>query len=107
MSYETTTAVADASATRIGTVRTQTSRISQAVTLVAVIVPPGVVHGFSFSRETDGQVFTFAPRAMIEGDVPATGQALRDLFAAPHVLAFEPGSAAMRRITRSVARSAL
>ena len=40
MSYETTTAVADASATRIGTVRTQTSRISQAVTLVAVIVPP-------------------------------------------------------------------
>ncbi|WP_022723514.1 helix-turn-helix domain-containing protein [Rhodopseudomonas sp. B29] len=65
---------------------------------VAVIVPPGVVHGFSFSRDTDGQVFTFAPHAMIEGDVPATGQALHDLFGRARVLRFEPGSAAMRRI---------
>ncbi|KIZ33386.1 MULTISPECIES: helix-turn-helix domain-containing protein [Rhodopseudomonas] len=65
---------------------------------VAVIVPPGVVHGFRFSCDTEGQVFTFNPHAMIEGDVPATGQALRDLFAAPRVLQFQPGSAAMRRI---------
>lgn len=65
---------------------------------VAVIVPPGVVHGFSFSRDTDGQVFTFAPHAMIEGDVPATGQALHDLFGSARVLRFEPGSAAVRRI---------
>jgi len=65
---------------------------------VAVIVPPGVVHGFRFSRDTEGHVFTFNPHAMIEGDVPATGQALRDLFAAARILPFEPDSAVMRRI---------
>ncbi|NVN85225.1 MAG: helix-turn-helix domain-containing protein [Rhodopseudomonas sp.] len=65
---------------------------------VAVIVPPGVVHGFRFSRDTEGHVFTFNPRAMIEGDVPATGQALRDLFAAPRILPFEPDAAATGRI---------
>jgi len=35
---------------------------------------------------------------MIEGDVPATGQALRDLFAGPRVVHFESGGAAGRRI---------
>lgn len=65
---------------------------------VAVIVPPGVVHEFRFSRDTDGQVFTFDPHAMIEGEVPATGQALRDLFAAPRILRFAPDGAATRRI---------
>lgn len=65
---------------------------------VAVVIPPGVVHAFRFSRETDGHVFTFNPRAMIEGDVPATGEALRHLFATPRILDFEPGAAATRRI---------
>lgn len=73
---------------------------------VAVIVPPGVVHGFRFSPHTEGQVFTFNPHAMIEGDVPATGQALRDLFAAARILAFEPNDAAMMRIDRLFAELA-
>ena len=56
---------------------------------VAVIIPPGVVHAFRFSRETDGFVLTFNPRAVVEGDVPATGEALRDLFATPQILHLE------------------
>lgn len=73
---------------------------------VAVIVPPGVVHGFRFSPHTEGQVFTFNPHAMIEGDVPATGQALRDLFAAARILEFEPDAAATMRIDRLFAELA-
>ncbi|MGP8122727.1 MAG: helix-turn-helix domain-containing protein [Xanthobacteraceae bacterium] len=65
---------------------------------VAVVIPPGVVHAFRMSRDTDGQVLTFNPRAVIEGDVPATGEALRDLFAAPRLLHFEPGAAATLRM---------
>ena len=65
---------------------------------VAIVIPPGVVHAFRFSSDTDGQVLTFNPRAVIEGEVPATGEALRALFAMPHVLHFESGGAATRRI---------
>jgi AraC family transcriptional regulator, transcriptional activator of pobA len=50
---------------------------------VAIVVPPGVVHAFRFTAETDGRVLTFNPRAVVEGDVPATGEALRALFARP------------------------
>ena len=65
---------------------------------VAIVIPSGVVHAFRFSPDTDGRVLTFNPGAMVEGDVPATGQALRDLFAGPRVLHFESGGAASRRI---------
>ncbi|MDR3468037.1 MAG: helix-turn-helix domain-containing protein [Xanthobacteraceae bacterium] len=65
---------------------------------LAVVIPPGVVHAFRFSRDTDGEVLTFNPRAVIEGDVPATGEALRDLFAAPRLVTFEPGATATRRM---------
>ena len=65
---------------------------------VAIVIPPGVVHAFRFSRDTDGQVLTFNPGAVIEGDLPATGQALRELFAGPSVLHFETAAATTRRI---------
>ena len=65
---------------------------------VAVVIPPGVVHGFRFSRDTDGYVFTFNPSAVVEGDLPATGEALGHLFARPRVLAFDPMAEATRRI---------
>jgi AraC family transcriptional activator of pobA len=65
---------------------------------VAIVIPPGVVHAFRFARDTDGKVFTFNPRAVVEGDVPATGEALHDLFAAPRVLHFEEAAAATQRI---------
>jgi AraC family transcriptional activator of pobA len=56
---------------------------------VVVVIPPGVVHEFRFSNQTDGYVLTFDPAAMIEGDVPATGEALDTLFTAPRILGFE------------------
>lgn len=65
---------------------------------VAVVIPPGVVHGFRFSADTDGQVLTFNPAAMIEGDAPGTGDALRALFAAARVLPFAAGSEPAGRI---------
>jgi AraC family transcriptional activator of pobA len=67
---------------------------------VAIVVPPGVVHAFRFSSDTEGQVLTFNPSAVIEGDLPATGQALRELFAGPRVLHFESSAAATRRIAK-------
>ena len=65
---------------------------------VAVVIPPGAVHAFRFSKDTRGSVLTFNPRAVVEGDVPATGEALRTLFAAPRMLPFEPAATAARRI---------
>jgi AraC family transcriptional activator of pobA len=65
---------------------------------VAIVIPPGVVHAFRFTRDTDGAVLTFNPRAVIEGDVPATGEVLRDLFAVPRVLPFESGAVASHRV---------
>jgi AraC family transcriptional activator of pobA len=65
---------------------------------VAVVIPPGVAHAFRFTPETDGQVLTFCPRAVVEGDLPATGEALRELFALPRVLHFDADAAACRRI---------
>lgn len=65
---------------------------------VAVIIPPGVVHRFRFTADTGGQVLTFNPAAVIEGDVPATGDALRNLFAAPRILRFDPDSEQASRI---------
>jgi AraC family transcriptional activator of pobA len=65
---------------------------------MAIVIPPRVVHAFRFSADTDGQVLTFNPGAVIEGDLPATGQALRELFAGPRLLNFESSAAVARRI---------
>jgi AraC family transcriptional activator of pobA len=65
---------------------------------VAIVVPPNTVHAFRFSRETDGHVLTFNPRAIIEGEGPAAGESLRTLFAAPRVLHFDPGTRASRGV---------
>jgi AraC family transcriptional activator of pobA len=65
---------------------------------VAIVIPPGVVHAFRFSRDTDGSVLTFDPQGVVEGEVPATGQALRSLFATPRMVRFESDAAATRRV---------
>ena len=70
---------------------------------LVVVIPPGAVHAFRFSRDTDGQVLTFNPRAVIEGDVPATAEALRAVFVAPRTLQFEPGAASTQRIATLMA----
>lgn len=55
----------------------------------AIVIPPGVVHAFRFAPDTDGFVLTMSPRSLVEGDLPAAGEALHTLFAAPRVLALD------------------
>ncbi len=52
----------------------------------AIVVPPGVVHGFRFSPGTDGRVLTFSARLLVEGEFLSVGQAFRALFTSPGVL---------------------
>ena len=53
---------------------------------VAVVLPPGVVHGFRFSPMTDGLVLTLSPRLLVEGDFQSVGEAFGRVFATPRVL---------------------
>jgi len=64
---------------------------------LAVVIPPGVVHEFRFSEQTDGHVLTFDPAAMIEGDLPAMGEVVGKLFAAARILSFEGAAAEAQR----------
>jgi AraC family transcriptional activator of pobA len=66
---------------------------------VAIVVPSGTVHAFSFSPETAGHVLTIDPRVVVEGDVPPTGDALRALFRTPCVLHFESCFEPTERLT--------
>ena len=52
----------------------------------AIVVPPGVVHGFHFAPGTDGLVLTLSARLLMEGEFQAIGEAFRSLFAQPGVL---------------------
>lgn len=64
----------------------------------AIVVPPGVVHGFRFAQGTDGLVLTFSARFLIEGEFQAVGEACRALFAAPRVMQFEPAQVLSTRL---------
>lgn len=55
----------------------------------AIVVPPGVVHGFRFAPATDGLVLTLSARFLEAGEFQAVGEAFRNLFAAPGLLPFE------------------
>lgn len=55
----------------------------------AIVIPPGVVHGFRFAPDTDGLVLTLSARFLVEGDFQSVGEAFRALFAAPGVVTFE------------------
>lgn len=54
----------------------------------AIVVPPGVVHGFRFAPDTDGLVLTLSARFLVEGEFQSVGEAFRALFSAPGVLRF-------------------
>lgn len=56
---------------------------------VAVIIPPGTVHGFRFAPETQGRVLTLGGHFLVEGELETVGKALRELFAGPRVLRFD------------------
>nr|BAD80997.1 transcliptional regulator AraC family [uncultured bacterium] len=53
---------------------------------VALVVPPGVVHGFRFAPNTDGAVLTLSARFLLEGEFQAVGEAFRALFLLPSVV---------------------
>jgi len=52
----------------------------------AIVIPPGVVHAFRFTADSDGYVLTMSAHAIVEGDARAAGDALDQLFAEPRVL---------------------
>jgi AraC family transcriptional activator of pobA len=54
----------------------------------AILVPPGVVHGFRFRPETDGLVLTLSARFAMEGEPGSAGEAFGALFAEPGALRF-------------------
>lgn len=56
----------------------------------AIVVPPGVVHGFRFAPDTDGLVLTLSARFLVEGEFQSVGEAFRALFSAPGLLRFAP-----------------
>ncbi|MDO9481796.1 MAG: helix-turn-helix domain-containing protein [Hydrogenophaga sp.] len=65
----------------------------------AIVVPPGVVHGFVFAPETDGRVLTLSARFLVEGEFQAVGEAFQALFSAPGVLHFSPDDGEAERLS--------
>src|SRR5271165_4810993 len=63
----------------------------------AVVAPPGVVHGFRFTPETDGLVLTFSARFLVEGEAQSS-RAFRALFLAPGDLPLAEDDPAGQRI---------
>ncbi|NVO07269.1 MAG: helix-turn-helix domain-containing protein [Rhodoferax sp.] len=53
---------------------------------VAIVVPPGVVHGFKFARDTEGLVLTLGNRFLVEGEFAATGERFCAVFESAAVL---------------------
>lgn len=53
---------------------------------LAIVVPPGVVHGFKFAPGTEGLVMTFGTRFMLEGEFQSTGTDFCELFESACVL---------------------
>lgn len=64
----------------------------------AIVIPPGVVHGFRFEPETDGLVLTLSARFLVEGEFQTVGEAFRSLFAAPRVVIFDAADGTGRRL---------
>ena len=65
---------------------------------VALVVPPGVVHGFRFAPGTDGMVLTLSAQFLLEGEFQAVGEAFRALFLVPAVLQFESEAGVSARL---------
>ena len=56
----------------------------------AVIIPPGVVHGFRFAPDTRGMVLTLNARFLAEGELRTLGEPLQALFATPRLITLTP-----------------
>lgn len=66
---------------------------------VAIVVPPGVVHGFKFARDTDGLVLTLSERFMVEGEFQPVGAAFCAVFETAAVLPMTDDKVLGARIT--------
>lgn len=60
---------------------------------LAIVVPPGVVHGFNFAPGTAGLVLTLNARFLVESEAQTLGEPLRQLFAGPRLLRFDDDDA--------------
>ena len=65
---------------------------------VAIVVPPGVVHGFRFAPDTDGLVLTLSEHFMVEGEFQPVGEAFCTLFENAAVLPMAEEAALGARI---------
>ncbi len=73
------------------------AEVAAGVGPLAIVIPPGVAHGFAFSPQTQGYVLTFDPRAMLEGE-GGTGSTFAALFATPRVISLCDEPEAGRRM---------
>ncbi|WP_249115580.1 helix-turn-helix domain-containing protein [Azoarcus sp. L1K30] len=64
----------------------------------AVVIPPGVVHGFQFAPGTQGVVLTVNARFLVEGELQTAGESLRELFAGPRLVHFDRDDATVLRL---------
>ncbi len=67
--------------------------VDEAAGPLAIVVPPGVVHGFTFAPGTAGVVLTLNARFLVESEVQTLGESLRQLFAGPRLLRFDDDDA--------------
>jgi len=65
---------------------------------LAIVVPPGVVHGFKFAPDTDGLVLTLAERFMVEGEWAPVGADFCAAFEVPALLPMAEDAALAARI---------
>jgi AraC family transcriptional activator of pobA len=65
---------------------------------VALVVPPGVVHGFRFAPGTDGKVLTLSAQFLLEGEFQSVGESFRALFLRPAVLQFDASTGQASRL---------
>lgn len=65
----------------------------------AIVIPPGVVHGFQFTHESQGHVLTLSAKSFIQDDLSEIGQALRHLFSVPRILPMDSTSYATERLS--------
>ena len=62
----------------------------------AILVPPGVAHGFRFAPETDGLVLTLSARFALERGPEGAGEAVRRAFASACILRLTEGDPTVR-----------
>ena len=85
---------------RAGTLDVQLDAATQRVQgPVAIVVPPGAVHGFKFAPDTDGLVLSLGARFMVEGEFQPMGELFCATFETAAVLPLAEDIVVVSRIT--------